>query len=315
MGGVSVRGVSGGGQPGTDTAVLRDCTISPPQLAGRATPPWRQGGRVVMTATSTGTSAALAVRRVTHRYGSGGDRGVAPVVLEDVSLSVSTGEFVALVGPSGCGKTTLLRAAGGLLRLEAGAVEVLGGTAASACAAHAVGLVAQESGLLPWRTVAANVALPLQLAGGARGAGEVASTVRSLLERVGMDEFAGYHPRALSGGMRQRVALARALAHGPRLLLMDEPFGALDELSREALCLELLAIWERERVSVLFVTHSIREAVLLADRVVVMSAAPGRVVAEIPVPLPRPRVREVQDSLEYVACVAEVRAALLAGTR
>lgn len=303
MGKDSVRGVSGGWQPGTDTAPVID-------------------GGVVMTAAASVASPALAVRRLTHRYtggidNAGDDAGAVgpPLVLDRMALTVGTGEFVALVGPSGCGKTTLLRAVGGLLRVDAGDIEVLGGSPAAACAERAIGLVAQEPGLLPWRTVAANVALPLELAGGARRTGDVASTVHALLERVGMDRFAAYHPRALSGGMRQRVALARALAHGPRLLLMDEPFGALDELSREALCLELLAIWERERVSVLFVTHSIREAVLLADRVVVMSAAPGRTVAEVLVPLSRPRARDVQDSPAYLACVAGVRAALVAGAR
>lgn len=261
---------------------------------------------------------ALEVRALTHRYtGSAHEEATAeaPLVLDHMALTVGDGEFVALVGPSGCGKTTLLRVVGGLLRADSGAIEVLGGSPAEACATRGIGLVAQEPGLLPWRTVAANVALPLEIGRGAKRTAEVASTVQALLERVGMERFAGYHPRALSGGMRQRVALARALAHGPRLLLMDEPFGALDELSREALCLELLEIWERERVSVLFVTHSIREAVLLADRVVVMSAAPGRLVAEVPVPLSRPRARAVQDSPEYVACVAEVRSALELGAR
>jgi NitT/TauT family transport system ATP-binding protein len=273
-------------------------------------------------------SPAIVVRGLTHRY-AGSARGhgeTSPsLVLDGMTLTVGAGEFVALVGPSGCGKTTLLRAVGGLLGVDAGVVEVLGGTPAAACAARAIGLVAQEPGLLPWRTAAANVALPLQLAGSAPGSGadDVAAAVQALLSRVGMEAFAGYHPRALSGGMRQRVALARALAHAPRLLLMDEPFGALDELSRETLGLELLAIWERDpsgtvadrRVSVLFVTHSIREAVLLADRVVVMSGAPGRAVAEVSVPLPRPRARDVQDAAAYTACVAEVRAALEAGPR
>jgi NitT/TauT family transport system ATP-binding protein len=168
-------------------------------------------------------------------------------------------------------------------------------------------VVAQEPGLLPWRTVEANVALPLELS---RIPGEIRPRAHALLERVGIAGFASYHPRELSGGMRQRVALARALAHEPRVLLMDEPFGALDELSREQLCWELLRIWERERVSVLFVTHSIREAVLLADRVVVMSPAPGRAVANVQIALPRPRTAPVQETAAFAAYVARVRAAL-----
>ena len=132
----------------------------------------------------------------------------------------------------------------------------------------------------------------------------------ALLRRVGIAEFAAYHPRELSGGMRQRVALARALAHGPRLLLMDEPFGSLDEFSREAMGLELLRLWERERVSVLFVTHSIREAVMLADRVAVMSAAPGRMVADVPVTVPRPRSQRLDGTPQFTELVATVRQAM-----
>jgi NitT/TauT family transport system ATP-binding protein len=186
-------------------------------------------------------------------------------------------------------------------------VAVLGGTAERAAAGHQLGLVTQEPGLLPWRTVAANVALALEVAGDRRGS---AARVTALLHRVGMEPFAGYYPRQLSGGMRQRVALARALAHGPRLLLMDEPFGALDELSREELRLELLRIWERDRISVLFVTHSIREAVLLSDRVVVMSAAPGRIVADLSIDLARPRSEALEETAQFSRYVADIRGAL-----
>ena len=151
--------------------------------------------------------------------------------------------------------------------------------------------------------MAANVALPLQVTG-------ARADVGALLTRVGIAEFAGYHPRELSGGMRQRVALARALAHGPRLLLMDEPFGALDEFSREELRLELLRIWERDRVSVLFVTHTIREAVLLSDRVLVMSPSPGRMVADLSIALPRPRSDALEETPEFASQVAQVRDAM-----
>ncbi|MFA7296443.1 MAG: ABC transporter ATP-binding protein [Dehalococcoidia bacterium] len=267
----------------------------------------RDGGAVHVPESSAGSSPsaspAIEVRGVTHHYG--GDDGLLAV--DDASLAVAEGEFVSLVGPSGCGKTTLLRAVAGLLAVERGTVHLSGDTPRAAAAAHAVGLVAQEPGLLPWRTAEENVALPLQLGGiDAERQGEV----RAALDRVGMTEFARFRPRELSGGMRQRVALARALVHRPRVLLMDEPFGALDELSREDLCVELLRVWEHERVSVLFVTHSIREAVLLSDRVVVMSPAPGRVVAEVPITLPRPRTLAMLESEACAAAVREIRAAL-----
>ena len=260
-------------------------------------------------ATPGAGSLAIDLRDLSHRYVADG----APLVaLADVDLRVAEGEFVSLVGPSGCGKTTLLRIVAGLLDASDGAVHVLGGTPRQARGARALGLVTQEPGLLPWRTVEGNVRLSLEIAGGDGDAGG-ASEVRALLARVGIERFAHYHPGELSGGMKQRVALARALAHGPRLLLMDEPFGALDELSREAMRLELLRIWERERVSVLFVTHSIREAVLLSDRVVVMSDSPGRVVAEITVDLPRPRSEQLEAEPAFAQCVDHVRAALRGG--
>jgi NitT/TauT family transport system ATP-binding protein len=248
-------------------------------------------------------SLALEMHRVIHRYV---DEGRSLLALDGVDLEVAEGEFVSLVGPSGCGKSTLLRAAAGLLTPRAGELSVLGGTAERAATEHQLGLVTQEPGLLPWRTVAANVGLALQITG-ARRAGD---HVEALLRRVGMERFATYYPRQLSGGMRQRVALARALAHGPRLLLMDEPFGALDELSREELRLELLRIWERDRISVLFVTHSIREAVLLSDRVLVMSPAPGRIVAEIDIDLPRPRTEALEETAAFARHVTDIRVAL-----
>ncbi|MFN8585433.1 MAG: ABC transporter ATP-binding protein [Dehalococcoidia bacterium] len=251
----------------------------------------------------TATAPALALRQVSHWYPA---RGEALRALDAVELTVADGEFVSLVGPSGCGKSTLLRAAAGLLAPTEGASTVFGRPPAAAAAAHELGLVTQDAGLLPWRTVAANVALPLEIAGGDRRR----AVVEELLDRVSLSEFAAYYPRQLSGGMRQRVALARALAHRPRLLLMDEPFGALDELSREDLRLELLRIQERERMSVLFVTHSVREAVLLSDRVVVLSSAPGRVLADIAVDLPRPREERLEATTEFLDCVASVRAAL-----
>jgi NitT/TauT family transport system ATP-binding protein len=269
-----------------------------------------------MTTTATALDApALVARAVTHEYAAAPHGGLFGVLsapgevlraLEGVDLAVGEGEFVALIGPSGCGKTTLLRAVTGLLEPLRGAVEVFGASSAAARSAGSIGLVSQDAGLLPWLTVEDNVRLTLSLA-------DVAADVPALLERVGIARFAAYYPAQLSGGMRQRVALARALAHRPRLLLMDEPFGALDELSREELRLELLEIWERERSSVLFVTHAVREAVLLADRVVVMSGRPGRVIAEVPIDLPRPRSEALEASLRFNQLVAELRSLLRGG--
>lgn len=243
---------------------------------------------------------AIEARAFSYEYVS---RAGSLRALADASLTVGEGEFVALVGPSGCGKTTLLRAAAALLPIAGSALRVFGVSPADARSTRAFGLVTQDPGLLPWRTVADNVALPLELVGATADIGE-------LLARVGMERFAAFRPRELSGGMRQRVALARALAHRPRLLLMDEPFGALDEFAREELRLELLRIWERDRISVLFVTHSIREAILLSDRVLVMSRAPGRVVANIEVALPRPRDAAMELEPAFARHVEEVRDAL-----
>jgi NitT/TauT family transport system ATP-binding protein len=254
-----------------------------------------------MTAVRAPTSvAAIEVRGLVHEYRSD---AVQLLALAGVELEIGDGEFVALVGPSGCGKSTLLRILAGLLEPTAGEMSMFGEHAQASRAAHRVGLVTQEPGLLPWRTVTGNVSLPLEVTG-------ATADVEALLRRVGIEAFAGYHPHELSGGMRQRVALARALAHGPRVLLMDEPFGSLDEFSRETIGLELLRIWERERVSVLFVTHSIREAVMLADRVLVMSASPGRIVTEFPVALPRPRTQELDQTTEFAQHVVDVRAAI-----
>ena len=240
------------------------------------------------------------MRALAHRYASAAGDVVA---LDGVDLRVRAGEFVSIVGPSGCGKTTLLRAVAGLLAPSSGGVAVLGGTPETAQRAHTLGLVSQEPGLLPWRSVEANVRLALEITG-------VEVDVPALLARVGIGAFARHRPGELSGGMRQRVALARAIAHEPRLLLMDEPFGALDELSREALRLELVHLWESERPAVLFVTHAIREAVLLSDRVVVMSGSPGRILDDIVIDLPRPRIESIESTAPFTALVDRVRAAL-----
>ncbi|MGE3962171.1 MAG: ABC transporter ATP-binding protein [Dehalococcoidia bacterium] len=244
---------------------------------------------------------AISLRGVAHTY-AGAD-GPLPAV-SPVDVAVAEGEFVSIVGPSGCGKTTLLRAVAGLLAPTSGEVALLGMSPEAARRSRHIGLVAQDPGLLPWRTVEQNVRLPLEVTG-ARG------DVPAMLRRVGIDGFEHYRPAELSGGMRQRVALARALVHRPRVLLMDEPFGALDELSREAMRIELLRIWEAERITVLFVTHAVREAVLLSDRVLVMSPRPGRIVADIGVDLPRPRTPADEEAPAFLEAVRQVRAALV----
>ncbi len=213
------------------------------------------------------------------------------LALDGVSLDVEPGEIVALIGPNGSGKSTLLRAIAGLLTPDRGGVTLDGRPVTEPD--PAVGLVFQEPRLLPWRSVAANIAYPLELAGWPRARRD--TRVSELLELVGLEGAAGARPSQLSGGMRQRVALARALALEPRVLLLDEPFSALDALTRERLNVELLDLWARTATTGIVVTHSIPEAIFLADRVIVLSARPGRVLADLPVPLPRPRDMSTLD--------------------
>ncbi|MBO0921438.1 ABC transporter ATP-binding protein [Cellulomonas sp. zg-ZUI222] len=227
-------------------------------------------------------AAAVDVEGVTRVFGG---RAGEVVALQDVDLRVAAGEFVSLIGPSGCGKSTLLRLVADLDEPTSGTVRVFGRSAREARLGRDYGIAFQQAGLLPWRTVRANVELPLALAGtGRAGRRERAD---ELLALVGLAEFADHHPDQLSGGMQQRVAIARALADEPSLLLMDEPFGALDEMTREHLQAQLLRICAETRAAVVFVTHSIPEAVFLSDRVVVMSPRPGRVQAVVPVVLDR----------------------------
>jgi NitT/TauT family transport system ATP-binding protein len=220
----------------------------------------------------------------------------APVpALADFDLRVARGEFLSLVGPSGCGKSTFLNVVLGLLRPDAGAVRIDGRLVDGPAPDRA--MVFQEFGLLPWRTVEANVALGLELRGVA--AGERRRCARELIDLVGLTGFERHYPHELSGGMKQRFGLARALATSPEILLMDEPFAALDAQTRDLMQVELLTIWERTRKTVLFVTHSIEEAAYLSDRVVVLSARPGRQKAAIDVRLPRPRDYEMRLSPEF----------------
>jgi NitT/TauT family transport system ATP-binding protein len=238
----------------------------------------------------------------------------APVVaLAEINLQIGRGEFVSLIGPSGCGKSTLLRLIGDLTDVSAGSVEVNGKPARQARLDRDYGMVFQSPVLFDWRTVEENVRLPLELFGQDRASQE--RRAGEMLELVGLTEFAKRHPYELSGGMQQRVAIARALAFSPSLLLMDEPFGALDEMTRERMNSEVLSIWERTGITVVFVTHSIPEAVFLSSRVAVMSARPGRITKMVEVDLPRPRGLETRESPRYFNLITEVREALRAGDR
>ncbi|MBM9459868.1 ABC transporter ATP-binding protein [Nocardioides sp. zg-536] len=258
-------------------------------------------------AAATGTSAAVSARGVTKTFRT--RQGVVEA-LRDVDLEVGAGEFVALLGPSGCGKSTLMRLVADLEQLTSGSIEVFGKSPDRARRDQDYGIAFQSAGLLPWRTVARNVALPLELHGISRR--ERKERVAHLLDMVGLSDFAGHHPDQLSGGMQQRVAIARALAEQPRLLLMDEPFGALDEMTRERMQAELARISVETGAAVVFVTHSIPEGVFLADRVVVMSPRPGRVVGEVVTGIGRdvPRDDALRQDPAFFARVTEVREVL-----
>ena len=226
--------------------------------------------------------------------------------LDDVSFRVHRQEFVCVVGPSGSGKTTLLRLLDGLLRPTAGRVLFEGRELAHP--RRRIGFVFQQANLMPWRSVAANIALPLELQGRPRT--EIESRAAALIGLVGLQGFEQAFPRDLSGGMAQRVAIARALIHAPEVLLLDEPFGALDALTRERMADELLRIWSARTTTVVMVTHSIPEAVLLADRVLALSPRPGRVRLDLPVPLPRPRDLRMTYTYEFGELAARVREAI-----
>lgn len=224
----------------------------------------------------------------------------------DVSLDVEEGEFVTVVGPSGCGKTTLLRTVGGLEEPTTGRVDVDGDSPARAQERGNLGFVFQRHSLLPWKSVLENVTFLRRLAGKRPAPDEA----RSLLGRVGLEGYADANPSTLSGGMRQRVAIARALHLGADVLLMDEPFGELDELTRERMGVEVRRVWREEDKTVLFVTHSVPEAVFLADRCVVVRGSPGRIVETFDVDLPRPRDHSTLETVEFQEQLAPVRAAL-----
>ena len=231
-----------------------------------------------------------------------GKKDAEPVLaLQDVNLTVRDNEFLTILGPSGCGKTTLLRLIAGLLRWDDGEISIDGKPVRGPGPERA--MVFQNFALLPWMNVVDNVAFGLEIAGKPKA--ERLDRARELIDTVGLSGFEKRYPTELSGGMQQRVGLARALAVKPQVLLMDEPFGALDEQTRRLLQEELLAIWEKERTTVVFITHSMEEAVLLGDRVVLMSARPGRIEEIVDVPLKRPRSSNV-DSVEGSAAFTEI---------
>ena len=226
----------------------------------------------------------------------------------DINLSIAPGEFVSLIGPSGCGKSTLLRIVGDLIAPTSGMVEVNGKPAHQARVGREYGMVFQAPVLFDWRTVEANVRLPLELMGMERRRRE--HRVKEMLELVELGGFTQHYPYQLSGGMQQRVAIARALALEPTLLLMDEPFGALDEMTRERLNAEVLRIWEQTGTTVIFVTHSIPEAVFLSTRVVVMSPRPGSITNIVEIDLAQPRNDQTRETERYFELVTEVRESL-----
>jgi len=240
-----------------------------------------------------------------------GDGQATTTALEAIDLDIRRGEFVSLIGPSGCGKSTLLRIIGDLIRPTRGEVVVNGKPADRARRDRDYGMVFQAPVLFEWRTVEENVKLPLEVQG--TGSAQRTARAREMLDLVELGDFLKHYPYQLSGGMQQRVAIARALAFEPAILLMDEPFGALDEMTRERMNSEVLRIWEQTGTTIVFVTHSIPEAVFLSSRVVVMSARPGRIVRVIDVDLPRPRNEDSRESRRYFELVTEVREALRSG--
>jgi NitT/TauT family transport system ATP-binding protein len=244
--------------------------------------------------------AFIEVRNVEKVYAA---RAGARQALCRTSLDIAAGEFVSIVGPSGCGKTTLMKIVAGLLTATAGEVRIDGVPVREP--PDGVGMVFQAATLLKWRTVLENVLVPSDATGRARAQYE--PLARELIRLVGLEGFDGHYPRELSGGMQQRVAISRALLLGPRLLLMDEPFGALDAMTREEMNLELQRIWNEQRKTVLFITHSIDEAVFLSDRVVVMTLRPGGVREIFDIELPRPRTQHVRAHPRFVEYVGRIR--------
>ena len=270
-------------------------------------PPWRPT-TATTTAPATGTErtpgAAISISGVSMVFGRPGSSDQVRA-LHDVSLEIGQRELISLIGPSGCGKSTLLRLIGDLLAPTSGTLLVNGKTPRQARLSRDYGIVFQQPVLFDWRTVEENVQLPLEVM--KVPTAERQARTEQLLTLVGLQDFARRYPWELSGGMQQRVSIARALSFRPTVLLMDEPFGALDEMTRERLNRELLNVWSETGTTLVFVTHSIAEAVFLSDRIVVMSPRPGRVETVIPVDLPRPRGPATRDAPRFFELIAEVR--------
>jgi NitT/TauT family transport system ATP-binding protein len=250
--------------------------------------------------------SVVEIKGVSKQFGRGGT-----VALQGIDLEIAEREFVSLIGPSGCGKSTLLRIVGDLIQPTSGIVTVNGKPARQARIDRDYGIVFQDAVLYDWRTVAKNIALPLEMARWPRR--KRSERVREMLDLVELTGFGEHHPWQLSGGMQQRVSIARALSFDPSLLLMDEPFGALDEMTRERLNMELLRIWEQSGSTIVFVTHSISEAVFLSTRVVVMSPRPGRISDVIAIDLPQPRTAATREEPRFFELVTQVREALHLG--
>ena len=263
------------------------------------------------SAAAAAAQAAVEVRRASVIYPSAQSNDQPVHALSEIDLTIGQGEFVSLIGPSGCGKTTLLRVIADLEPITSGEVRVNGLTPHDARLARAYGYVFQAPALFPWRTVLANVMLPLQIQGRPRA--EAETVAREHLDRVGLTGFERKYPWQLSGGMQQRVSIARALGFEPKILMMDEPFGALDEITRDGLNDQLQQLWQRERRTVVFVTHSIAEAVYLSTRIVVMSPRPGRILKIIDSTLPDARTLDLRDTPEFMALAHEVREGLAHG--
>lgn len=249
------------------------------------------------------TNTVVSLQDVTKIFNRGSDNQT--VAVRDIDLDVQAGEFVSLIGPSGCGKSTLLRLMGDLISPTTGLVQVNGKPAHQARLDQDYGIVFQAPVLYEWRSVIKNVQLPLELRGIKRADRD--RRAREMLSLVELDGFESHYPWQLSGGMQQRASIARALAIKPAILLMDEPFGALDEMTRERMNMELHDIWQRTETTVVFVTHSIAEAVFLSTRVVVMSAHPGRITRVLDVDLPLPRTYETRETTAYFDLVNDVR--------
>ena len=260
------------------------------------------------TSASAASGMAVSCRNLQVRFFT---ERRAITALQGLSLDVAVGEFLTLLGPSGCGKSTFLRVVADLIRPNGGEIRVFGAAPEAARLRRDIGFVFQDPALLPWRNALANVELPLQVA--VSRARRAKATPRELLELVGLKGSEQAYPHELSGGMRQRVSIARALASDPKILLMDEPFGALDEITRDRLNEQLQGLWQREKRTVVFVTHSIAEAVYLSTRIVVMSPRPGRVAKVIRSTLPELRHLGLRDTPEFIAIAHEVREALHGG--